>query len=131
MRTFIATSLLGFCALVTLHAQPRPADDHVFGTWTGPVECLHGGGDTFAMSITRDASGKVTGTMNWALATSDGRSGPATPFTTLAVDGPTIAATGKVGGRTAHLTATVEDETIKGSWRTDGGDTWTFTGKKR
>ncbi len=131
MRTFLAASLFGICALAIVQAQARPDDERVLGTWTGPVRCLHGGGDTFTMSITRDGSGRFVGTMDWALANSDGRKGTAIPFTTLTIDGTTITATGTADGQTAQLEATVKGETITGTWRTNGvDDTWTFTGTK-
>jgi hypothetical protein len=96
MRTFLAVSLFGMCALATAQGQAGPADDRVIGTWTGTVHCLHGDGplpDIFTMSIARDSSGKLVGKMDWALSTSDGRRGPQVPFATLTVDGSTIIAT--------------------------------------
>lgn len=141
-RLFLAVSLFGICALAVAHGQARPADDRLIGTWTGPMHCLHGDGplpDTFTMSIARDANGKVTGAMDWGLATSDGRKGPLVPFTTLTVDGSTIVATATMdanatpgGNQTARLEATVENGTITGTWRVQNvDDVWTFTGKKQ
>jgi hypothetical protein len=84
------------------------------------------------MSITRDASGTLSGTMDWALVSSDGRKGPAIPFTTLTVDGDTLTATATPDERTAQLEARVEGTTIAGEWWVkDVSDTWTFTGQKQ
>ena len=122
----------GNVPFATAHSQGSRPDGRVLGTWTGPVHCLHAGGDTCTMSITRDASGTLTGTMDWALVGSDGRKGPAIPFTSLTVDGDTLTATATADERTAQLEARVEGATITGKWWVkDVSDTWTFTGQKQ
>src|SRR5262249_1125470 len=118
MRTLIALAAMGICSVAFVRAQSG-VDDAVVGTWTGPVHCLHGSGDRFVMSIARDASGTLVGTMDWALASATGH-GPGVPFTTLRVDGGKITATRTEGDRTAELDAAVENGTIVGRWRVTG-----------
>src|SRR5262245_26451676 len=130
MRTLMAMAAVGICSFVFVRAQSR-VDDAVVGTWTGPVHCLHGSGDRFVMSIARDASGRLIGTMDWALASATGP-GSDVPFTTLRVDGAKITATRTEGDRTAELDAAVENGTIVGRWRVTGiDDVWSFTGRRR
>jgi hypothetical protein len=110
-------------------AQARPSEAE--GTWTGDVACLHGGGDQVAITITREARGRLVGTSDWGLARSDGRKGPQVPFETLTVNGSSITATGEANGHVATLHATVERDAIRGSWRVAGvEDEWTFVAKK-
>jgi uncharacterized protein (TIGR03435 family) len=54
------------------------------------------------------------------------------PFTTLTVNGETIAATLTADGRTIRLDATVDGDTIAGRWSIDGDDDrWTFEGTRQ
>lgn len=132
MRTLLSIALVGLVGLSSVNGQAAPADERVVGTWSGPASCQHGNGETFTMSITRDARGQLTGTMDWALSSSDGRRGPGLPLDTLVVDGSTIAATAKRDRRTARLDAVVDGDTITGTWTTSGADdTWTFKGTRQ
>ena len=128
----VAVLLVLVSGLPVLDARSQSNAAGVTGTWEGPVHCLHGGGDRFTMTIDRTADGKYSGTMDWALATSDGQRGPGRPFTTLLVDGTKITATATAAGRTARLEAVVDGDAISGEWRITGNDDiWTFTGMRR
>lgn len=94
MRKLLVVSLLSISALTGIRAQTRTTDERVVGTWTGPARCLRGDRETFTMSIRREVGGKPLGTMDWALASPDGRRGPAIPFTTWTVDGWAVRASG-------------------------------------
>ena len=132
MRTLLVAVVFGACALASMAAQPRTNSGEVVGTWTGPARCQHGDGETMTLVITRDAAGKLQGATDWARSTSDGRHGPAVPFTTMTVEGGRISASTTENGRTARLSAIVRGDTVEGSWLIDGGDDrWTFTGKRQ
>jgi len=129
---FLVVAVATFAVSALLRGQSHAPDPAVAGTWDGPVHCLHGGGDAFTMTIARDADGRFTGTMDWALATSDGKRAPGRPFTTLSIDGTKIAATAVDGDHKATLDAVVEGRAISGQWRVEGNDdVWTFTGTRR
>lgn len=130
MRRVILTTILGGCALAGLAAQPRP--DAAVGTWAGPAQCTHAGGETLTMTISRDADGGYRGSTDWARSRSDGGRGKAVPFTTVTVDGTTLRATTTADGRTARLTATLDGDTVRGGWAIDGDDDqWTFTARRQ
>lgn len=132
MRTLLSLMLAGLVALTTAHAQGKGGDAGVLGTWTGPASCKHGDGETFTMTISRNDRGELVGTMDWALVSSDGRRGPGMPLTTLTVEGSSLTATAKRDQRTARLGATIEGDTISGTWTTTGSDdVWTFKGKRQ
>jgi non-heme chloroperoxidase len=57
--------------------------------------------------------------------------GPGASYTRLTVDGGTIGARGTDGQQIAHLEATVEGETMTGTWRNHIDDLWAFTGTKQ
>jgi hypothetical protein len=80
MRTIILAVVIGLGSLGVSAAQ---ADSPVIGGWTAEAGCKHGGGDTLSLTITRDADGQLRGATDWARSSSDGRRGPAVPFTTV------------------------------------------------
>ena len=128
MRTIILAVVVGLGSLGIAHAQ---ADSAVMGTWTAKAGCRHGGGETLHLTVTRDADGRLRGATNWARSSSDGRSGPLVPFTTVAAKGDTLTATTTANGRTIRLTAKIDGDAITGSWLTDGDDDrWTFAGTR-
>ena len=130
MRTLLVAAICAVCTLGSLEAQS--ADSAVVGTWVASAGCLHGDGETLTLTIARDRDGTLRGTTDWARSSSDGRSGPQEPLTTLSVEGAHISATATTKGRTVRLAATVDGDTIKGSWAADGdSDKWTFAGKRQ
>ena len=132
MRTLLVATVFSVCALASMAAQTNTNSSEVVGTWTGPARCQHGDGETITLIITRDAAGKLQGATDWARSTSDGRHGPAIPFTTMTVEGTRISASTTADGRTTRLSAIVRGDTVEGSWLVDGGDDqWTFSGKRQ
>ena len=95
-------------------AQTSVDSSEVVGTWTGPARCQHGDGETITLIVTRDSAGKLQGATDWARSTSDGRHGPAVPFTTMTVEAGRIRASTTADGRTARLNAVVRADTIEG-----------------
>lgn len=132
MRTLLSLMLIGLVTLTSAHAQGKAGEADVLGTWSGPAACKHGDGETFTMTISRNERGELVGTMDWALARSDGRRGPGLPLTTLTVEGSSLVATARRDQRTARLDAKIDGDTIAGSWTTTGSDdVWTFKGKRQ
>ena len=130
MRTLLMVAVCAVCTLGSLEAHSADAD--VVGTWVAAAGCLHGDGETLRLNIARDRDGILRGTTDWARSTSDGRSGPQEPLTTLVVKGAHISATTTTNGRTIRLTATVDGDNIRGHWAIDGDtDKWTFAGKRQ
>ena len=132
MRRILVATVFSVCALASMAAQAGSSTSELTGTWTGPARCQHGDGETITLVITRDAAGKLQGATDWARSTSDGRHGPAVPFTTFTVEGERISASTTADGRTARLTASVRGATIEGRWQVDrADDEWTFTAKRQ
>jgi hypothetical protein len=126
MQTIILAVFLGLGSFGVAQTQ---SDSAIVGTWTAKAGCRHGGGETLTLTITRDAEGRLHGATDWARSSSDGRRGPAVPFTTVTAKGKTLVATTTANGRTIRLTARVDGDTISGSWLTDGDDDkWEFAG---
>lgn len=125
MRHLLLTIMLTATALSGLAAQS--AAERLVGTWRGPAQCTHAGGETLLLTISRDADGTYTGATDWARSGSDGSRGPAVPFSAVEVEGNRIRATATAKGRTARLTATLNGDTLEGGWAIDGDDDrWTF-----
>jgi hypothetical protein len=132
MRTLLMVMVFSVSALASIAAQTSPERTDLVGTWAGPARCQHGDGETITLVISRDAEGKLQGATDWARSTSDGRHGPAQPFTTMTVKGDRISASTIEGGRTLHLSATVRGDTVEGHWSIDGGDDrWTFAATRQ
>ena len=130
MRTLLVAAVCAICTLGRLEAQS--ADSDFVGTWVASAGCLHGDGETLTLTLARDRDGILRGSTDWARSSSDGRSGPQEPLTTLSVKGADISATTTTKGRTIRLVATVDGDTITGSWAIDGdSDKWTFAGKRQ
>lgn len=130
MRLLALTAIFSCCAMTGLGAQPPTAD--VAGTWSGPAECRHGGGETLTLTIERAPDGTLRGSTDWARSTSDGRRGRPVPFTTLVVEDGSIRATTTAQGRTARLAATLDGDILTGGWAIDGDDDkWTFTARRQ
>jgi hypothetical protein len=130
MRPLLLTLMLSAGFLPGLATQSGV--EGPVGTWRGPAQCMHAGGETLLLTISRDANGTYTGATDWARSGSDGSRGPAVPFSTVEVDGNQIRATATANGRTARLTATLKDETLEGGWAIDGDDDrWTFTATRQ
>jgi hypothetical protein len=132
MRTLLMATVFSLSTLASIAAQTSPDRPDVVGTWTGPARCQHGDGETITLVISRDAEGKLQGATDWARSTSDGRHGPAQPFTTMTVEGNRIRASTTEGGRTLHLSATRRGDTVEGHWSIEGGDDrWTFAATRQ
>jgi hypothetical protein len=122
-------------ALLTLSATAPAAqgrsEQQLEGRWTGAVTCLHGGGDTVDMTITRDLNGRFSGSSDWALARSDGGKGPQRQFVDVSVTGRSLTARGEANGERAILRAALSDDgTLRGSWTLEGvDDQWTFVAR--
>lgn len=130
MRHLLLAIMLTTTALPVPAAQS--AADSPVGTWRGPAQCTHAGGETLLLTISRDADGTYTGATDWARSGSDGSRGPAVPFTAVEVAGNEIRATATAKGRTARLTATLKGDTLQGGWAIDGDDDrWTFTAHRQ
>lgn len=130
MRHLLLTIVLTVTALPGLTAQS--AAENPVGTWQGPAQCTHAGGETLLLTISRGADGTYTGATDWARSGSDGSRGAAVPFTTVEVEGNQIRATATARGRTARLTATLKGDTLEGGWAIDGDDDrWTFSATRQ
>ena len=130
MRPLLLTLLLTVSALPGLATSSN--DDGVVGTWRGPAQCTHAGGETLLLTISRDANGAYSGATDWARSGSDGSRGPAVPFSSVDVDGNQIRATAIAKGRTARLTATLKGDRLEGGWAIDGDDDrWTFSATRQ
>ena len=126
--------LIMFCAAAAAQAPQKATEKDLIGTWTGKY--VGGSTGAFEMTITKDAEGKLAGSVS---PKPDAGDPYTTPFTAIQfADGKaTMKCFDPPGEVEITLEATIEGSTLKGEYvvraRADGSeaDRGTFTGTKK
>jgi hypothetical protein len=131
---FVLLGLAGMCAVAAAQAPQKATEKDLIGTWAGRYSGASTG--AFEMTITRDAEGRLGGTVSPKA--DDGEAYTA-PFTSVKfADGKaTMTFTDPAGNVDITIEATPEGSSIKGTYvvhaRADGSEAerGTFTATKK